>query len=54
MNNAEWVPDVNELFEIDPWLKQYEVAIVRIVRQFCNLRQKIIKSEGGFDKLTLR
>ena len=54
MNNLEWTPDINELFEIDPWLKQYELAISTIVKRFCDVRQRIIKSEGGLDKLTLR
>jgi len=54
MNDFEWTPDINELFEIDPWLKQYELAISTIVKRFCDVRKRIIESEGSLDKLTLR
>ena len=54
MDSLEWTPDVSKLFEIDPSCKQYELAIATIVKRFCRIRQKVISSEGGLDKLTKR
>lgn len=45
-------PEIEKLFQVDPYLRDHKEAIVRRYSMYHNYRQKIEQAEGSLDKFS--